>query len=616
MNDWKSQYHKRNIVNILIIAVVSAVCVLTIFFVIRANRTQDNGPRYLGVPVLTEEEQTKRTKGLTQTQPDPSLIEFNGSTVPCDTASSTFYISQNKDTQAWEGTLESTTSRSTLYFTDEDLLKDKAGTISAGTKIPFLQITGNTWAQGYIVVSSLPIVSLDFTNPDDEIKLKEDHEGTFTLIDPERLGGSEDDTDSTAGTEEAAGTGNTDDTGIEADSAERREQTYTRDEYEKTGTLTDNCLFHQRGNSSTYFEKKSYKVSLKNAQGEKKNENLLGMRNDDDWILNPIYADVTKVREKVAYRLWDKITSMEENPMKSSEVEYVELILNGEYQGLYGLMYPVDKKTLSLDNSDILYKINTWNYPSEAEFNLYADRLYILDSSRISMMEVKYPKSTEAPFSWDPMRLFQNYVYGSETMNDLEAEYLTLNMDSEMDYSLFCMLVHGMDNTWKNTFLVAKKTEDGYELFRDIWDLNYTFGDCFYYDLNVLFTVFDDDTAESMEVKDDYPYEYERLLKDDSQGTHKLAAEKWKKWRDSGISGEYVQSLAQKYLDELKESGALEREEARWPEEGELGDLTKFNEWVTKRFGFLDQYFGYETGTSQLNIEWDTSQQSTESETS
>lgn len=555
----------------MIIAAVTVFCLIVLFMVIRASHAADDEVRYLGVPVLTQDEQTKLTQGRTQTQIDPSLMEFNGCAVPCDTESSTVYISQSEDTETWEGTLESTTGQSTLYFTEDGLLKDKVGTMSSGTRIPFLQLTGNTWAQGYMIVSSLPVISLAFTDPSDEIELKEDHEGTFTMIDPDRLNGTQ---DSGKWTREEAG---------------------TRGGYESTGTLTDSCVFHQRGNSSTYFEKKSYKVSLKDAQGEKKNENLLGMRNDDDWILNPVYADVTKVREKTAYQLWDKITSMEDTPVKSSRLEYVELVLNGEYQGLYGLMYPVDKKTLGLNDSDILYKINTWDYPSESEFRLFADRLYILDSSRISMMEVKYPKSAEEPFSWEPMHHFQNYVYGSETMEDLEEDHLTLNMDSELDYSLFCMLIHGEDNTWKNTFLVAGKTDDGYELFRDIWDLNYSFGDCFYYDLNLLFTVYDDTTAESMEAKEDYPYEYQRLLQDDAAQTYRLTAKKWKKWRNNGISAEYVQALAQENMEELTSCGVLKREEARWPEEGELGDMTKLNEWITRRFEFLDRYFDSDT---------------------
>ena len=47
-------------------------------------------------------------------------------------------------------------------------------------------------------------------------------------------------------------------------------------------------------------------------------------------------------------------------------------------------------------------------------------------------------------------------------------------------FGLFCEMTRAADNTWKNTYLAARKDENGMYTFSEtIWDLNYTFGEQF-----------------------------------------------------------------------------------------------------------------------------------------
>ena len=66
------------------------------------------------------------------------------------------------------------------------------------------------------------------------------------------------------------------------------------------GVTAAGCRYHVRGAISVTFPKKSYKVSLRTQDGEKVKENLLGLRKDDDWILNAMYTDSSYLREKTA----------------------------------------------------------------------------------------------------------------------------------------------------------------------------------------------------------------------------------------------------------------------------------------------------------------------------
>ena len=89
--------------------------------------------------------------------------------------------------------------------------------------------------------------------------------------------------------------------------------------------------------------KKSYRLHIQNAQGDKHHLDIAGLRSDDDWILNPLYADTSKIRERLGYELWDTFNSSGRRAA-ASRLVHVEVFLNGAYWGLYGLQERVDLK--------------------------------------------------------------------------------------------------------------------------------------------------------------------------------------------------------------------------------------------------------------------------------
>ena len=92
------------------------------------------------------------------------------------------------------------------------------------------------------------------------------------------------------------------------------------------------CEFHIRGVSSRSYYKMSYKLNLLDENGVKNQESLLGMREDDDWILRSLASDESKIREKLATDLWNEM-----NAFGSYHMKYIELFLDGTYWGLYAL---------------------------------------------------------------------------------------------------------------------------------------------------------------------------------------------------------------------------------------------------------------------------------------
>lgn len=87
-----------------------------------------------------------------------------------------------------------------------------------------------------------------------------------------------------------------------------------------------------RGSSSQLFSKKQYSLTTYDSTGEKDNVKLLGLPKENDWILNALAYDTTFVRDYISYKLSNSLNQY------ASRAEYCELILNGEYKGIYMLL--------------------------------------------------------------------------------------------------------------------------------------------------------------------------------------------------------------------------------------------------------------------------------------
>ena len=103
-------------------------------------------------------------------------------------------------------------------------------------------------------------------------------------------------------------------------------------------------------------------MNLRDEDFQKSNVDLLGLGSDDDYILNPMSMDDTFVKEKLIQELWSQLMKQADYNYQMTKGEYVELFINGAYQGLYLLQRRIDAKYLNLNrNQDILLKgINTW----------------------------------------------------------------------------------------------------------------------------------------------------------------------------------------------------------------------------------------------------------------
>lgn len=113
----------------------------------------------------------------------------------------------------------------------------------------------------------------------------------------------------------------------------------------------------RRGSSSQDFlDKKPYGLTtLQNDDVTNNNVSLLGMPKENDWILNNLAFDQTGMRDVLAYGLSESLGQY------ASRRVYCEVVVNGDYKGLYVLM---EKIKIDKDRVNIVKMDQTCNsYP-------------------------------------------------------------------------------------------------------------------------------------------------------------------------------------------------------------------------------------------------------------
>lgn len=113
----------------------------------------------------------------------------------------------------------------------------------------------------------------------------------------------------------------------------------------------------RRGSSSqTNFQKKPYGLeTLQSDDVTNNNVSILGMPKENDWVLNSLAYDQTGMRDFLSYEIFEKLGHY------SSRRVYCEVVINGDYKGLYVFMekIKVDDNRVNIEKMD-----NTCNsYP-------------------------------------------------------------------------------------------------------------------------------------------------------------------------------------------------------------------------------------------------------------
>lgn len=384
----------------------------------------------------------------------------------------------------------------------------------------------------------------------------------------------------------------------------------------KRNALTDKASFSSvigielRGaTSQQFFPKKPYGIELRDSTGlNSVTKAVLGMPSESDWILNATYNDKTLVRETLTYDFYRKMSKY-----YASRFRYCELVLNGEYRGLYIMMERLkrDKNRVnitSIKKTDVtgdavtggyILKIDktegsasrTWTSPYTAGLGRVAVRIQIDRPKPEDLAEeqVQYIKQYVTDF--------ENALNGPDFI-DLDKGFRKfVDEDSFIDYLLLTEICKNVDGYRLSAYFYKDRDSKSPKMVMGpIWDYNLTYGNADYCDGNSYRGwAFD---FNSVCPKDIYqiPFWWNRLLQDLTFG--KKVKEKYKLLRQSVLTPQRLGAFVDSTTTLVTE--ARTRNFVKWPvigvyvwPNGYVGptyqkEVDYLKDWITQRLSWMD----------------------------
>lgn len=350
--------------------------------------------------------------------------------------------------------------------------------------------------------------------------------------------------------------------------------------------------FKIRGTSSQQYDKKSYRVELWTDETgiEMADTTFLGMRSDDDWNLEAMWAQPLRLRDKVANELWMELYQLpyqasEPSALPGIRMEYVDLYLNNTYVGVYALTERMDRKQLGLRkyNGTLRGLLFKGNGPGAPTFDTLPDYDNSLDTW--DNYEWVYPNENDTLIDWSALYNFTNFVMNSTDIAFYTQYNTMFDAQNAIDYFLFINVLKAMDNMGRNLFVARYKKSS--EFLYMPWDLDAIWG------LDTDGTQTNDATGF---LTNGF---YDRLLEDCSDnGFVAMTQARYNALRETVLNREHIMDLVLEEYMALVESGAYEREHEAWPEfTVDESQLDYISDWLDQRFAYLDEEINAACGT-------------------
>ncbi len=213
----------------------------------------------------------------------------------------------------------------------------------------------------------------------------------------------------------------------------------------------------RRGGFSIIYPKHSYEIDLD------EDISLAGLPADDDWILNANYIDKTFLRHVFSYDLFSR---MNENNLVSG-TSFIELQLNGEYNGLYVLMEKLDKSSLEIDGSDPEGMI----FKEPHIFRESYDDVVPQDADNFHQQTFPKIEDEDKRITIESLREFILMSSDTEFENGISEIF---DVDNIIDWHLLLLISNNNDGILKNFYLYKIDSETPIRIAP--WDYDHSFG--------------------------------------------------------------------------------------------------------------------------------------------
>ena len=342
------------------------------------------------------------------------------------------------------------------------------------------------------------------------------------------------------------------------------------------------CKIRYRGASSLKYEKKSFAIKLLDSDGEDLDANILGIREENDWILDAMAIDRIRMRNRVCFDIWNEISRTpyptDFDNRNGTLGYFVEVYLNGEYHGLYCMTDKIDRKLLGLKKAKelsdgspyvrgVLYKGEAW---TDATSMRGYDTSESFDEETWNGWELQYPDDYPCFDAWKPLMSLIDFCNTRNAFFKLHYRQ-HFYYDNLVDYAVFIMAHNIIDNNVKNTHFSCPDINVSETFLITPWDLDCSLGGLYEGSHYEEYTKVSDLTSNYLF------YQLYMYNVDNFRGSMK---ERWQELSSGIMSPNSFNSRLDAYAERFKESDAWQREYDKWNNNPVPLDLDEELEYV------------------------------------
>ena len=356
-------------------------------------------------------------------------------------------------------------------------------------------------------------------------------------------------------------------------------------EYNKPG---DSCnVFYGdidievRGQSSADFPKRSYRFELKDEFEGDSNVVLLGMPSDDDWILMGPYHDKSQFRNKMMFDLARNFGRYQPRS------EFCELILNGEYLGLYAITETIKQHS---------ERVNIAKLRTSEISGIDVTGGYILKYDKPGGLQIDYPKPDNIQPEQDDyirgyIRDYTGMIFTDKFWSADSGFRRYINDTALVDYMIMTEFCKNADGYYYSTYFTKNRADiDDRLTFGPLWDHDLVFGNTIYQEgyLTTNWQFEFPQNGQNIKIK--------RFLQD--EGFADLFKSRWHDARNTFLSDERVFGYIDSMVIAL--SDPLERNYSAWPVIDKSlfspyyvavsydDEIYHIKDWLTQRLAWID----------------------------
>lgn len=375
-----------------------------------------------------------------------------------------------------------------------------------------------------------------------------------------------------------------------------------------------------RGQTSlVIFDKKGYSLETRDEIGDEESVNLLGMPKEVDWVLHGPYSDKSLMRNALMYTLADSITPY------APRVQMAEVLLNGEYQGVYLFTEKIKRDDSRVDISklkdeDIAGDDLTGGYilkfdKAELEEIGWVSP-YSISADQPTNFVFVYPKYDDVvpeqkAYIQNWMTDFEDLLSGPDYTDDDSGYRKSINTESFIDFMLLNEMSRNVDGYRLSTYMYKDKDSKDDELHMGpVWDYNLAFGNANYcngsniegwaYDFN------DICSGDAYQIH----FWWKRLLSDPS--FREDLADKWMKLRNGKFTNSNINALIDNFASQLAQPQVRNFQKwdvlgvAIWPNEfvgiTYESEVEYLRTWLLDRMAWMDNAFDIDLSSEDTQI--------------